>query len=357
MAGKVATKSPKAAKSVSVLLPRGYKKLLEDLKLRIRSAQIKAATAVNHELVGLNLYIGRQLAEKTRRANWGEGIVDQLARDLRATFPDLSGFSRANLFFMRQVYLAWAEAPKTVQQLVRQIPWGHHILLVTKVKDLDARIWYLRETVSNGWSRSVLSLQIEGRLHERRGKALTNFARTLPPPQSDLANETLKDPYLFDFLSLGPALREREIEKSLVDHVQSFLLELGVGFAFVGRQVHLEVGGEDFYLDLLFYHLKLRCFVVIELKAAAFRPEFVGKMNFYLSVVDAKLRHPGDQPSIGLLLCKSKNQLMVEYALRDLQKPIGVSQWETQLVSSLPDVLQGSLPTIEELEAGLSPGK
>lgn len=356
MPGKVAAKRPKAMKLASVL-PRGYKRLLEDLKLRIRSAQIKAATAVNHELVGLNLYIGRQLAEKTRRADWGEKVVDQLARDLRATFPDLSGFSRANLFFMRQVYLAWAEAPKTVQQLVRQIPWGHHVLLVTKVKDLDAKIWYLRETISNGWSRSVLSLQIEGRLHERRGKALTNFARTLPPPQSDLAHETLKDPYLFDFLSLGPALREREIEKSLVDHVQSFLLELGVGFAFVGRQVHLEVGGEDFYLDLLFYHLKLRCFVVIELKAAAFRPEFVGKMNFYLSVVDAKLRHPGDQPSIGLLLCKSKNQLMVEYALRDLQKPIGVSQWETQLVSSLPDVLQGSLPTIEELEAGLSPGK
>ncbi|HSF42477.1 MAG TPA: PDDEXK nuclease domain-containing protein [Thermoanaerobaculia bacterium] len=343
-------------KRVSVLLPRGYRSLLEDLKLRIRSAQIKAATAVNHELVGLYFYIGRQLAKRTRQAGWGDKAVEHLAGDLRAAFPGMSGFSRTNLFAMRQVYLAWTEAPKTVQQLVGQIPWGHHVLLTTKVKSPNARTWYLREAVTNGWSRSVLSLQIEGRLHERQGKALTNFARTLPAPQSDLASETLKDPYLFDFLSLGPVLQERDIERGLVDHVQSFLLELGVGFAFVGRQVHLEVGGEDFYLDLLFYHLKLRCFVVIELKAASFRPEFVGKMNFYLSVVDSKLRHPDDQPSIGLLLCKSKNQLMVEYALRDLQKPIGVSQWETQLVSSLPDVLQGSLPTIEELEAELGPG-
>lgn len=335
------------------LLPEDYAELLEDLKMRVRSAQIKAATAVNRELIALYLYMGRQLADRRQSSVWGDKTVERLAADLRSAFPGMSGFSRSNLFAMRQVYLAWADAPETVQQLVGQIPWGHHLVLL-RLKSCEARIWYLGQAVSYGWSRAVLILQIEGRLFERQGKALTNFSHTLPPPQSDLARGVLKDPYLLDFLSLGPNIREREIEQSLVSHVQRFLLELGVGFSFVGRQVPLEVGGETFYVDLLFYHLRLRCYVVVELKASSFQPEFVGKMSFYLSAVDAILRHSDDQPSIGLLLCKAKNEVIVEYALRDLRKPIGVAQWETQLVASLPEQFHGSLPTVRDLEAELS---
>jgi predicted nuclease of restriction endonuclease-like (RecB) superfamily len=335
-------------------LPKGYKGLLQDLKLRVRSAQAKAATSVNRELIALYLYIGRQLDEKAKSSGWGDKAIEHLAADLRAAFPEMRGFSRSNLFLMRQAYRAWAEAPELVQQLVGLIPWGHHLALLAKLKDPEARAWYLHRAVEHGWSRSVLVMQIESGLHRRQGKAVNNFSLTLPPPQSDLACGILKDPYLFDFLVLGQDVREREVEQRLVDHVQRFLLELGVGFAYMGRQVHLEVGGEDFYLDLLFYHVKLRCYVVIELKASPFRPEFAGKMNFYLSAVDAQLRHAEDQPSIGLLLCTAKNHLVVEYALRDLKKPIGVAEWETRLVGSLPEELKGNLPTVEELEAELA---
>jgi predicted nuclease of restriction endonuclease-like (RecB) superfamily len=234
------------------------------------------------------------------------------------------------------------------------IPWGHNILLLHKLKSRSDRLWYAQAAVEHGWSRAVLGVQIEQRAHLRAGKAVTNFAATLPPPQSDLAQQTLKDPYLFDFLTLDAAARERELEQGLADHIQKFLVSLGAGFAFVGRQAHLAVEGEDYYLDLLFYHLKRRCFVVIDLKMEAFKPEFAGKMNFYLSAVDAQMRHPDDQPSIGLLLCREKNRLTVEYALRDLKKPIGVAEWRTRLVESLPKKLQGSLPTVAELEAELS---
>ena len=340
--------------SSKLYLPKGYRGMLEDLKLRVRSAQAKAATSVNSELIALYLYIGRQLDKKGKGSGWGDKAIERLAADLRAAFPEMRGFSRSNLFLMRQAYRAWAEAPEIVQQLVGQIPWGHHLVLVTKVKAPEAKAWYLSRAVEHGWSRSVLAMQIDSGLHRRQGKALNNFSLTLPPPQSDLACGILKDPYLFDFLVLGDGMREREVEQRLVDHVQRFLLELGVGFAYMGRQVHLEVGGEDFYLDLLFYHVKLHCYIVIELKAAAFRPEFAGKMNFYLSAVDSQLRHEEDQPSIGLLLCTSKNRLVVEYALRDLKKPIGVAEWETRLVGSLPEELKGNLPTVEELEAELA---
>lgn len=340
---------------ISLDLPPDYVGLLEDLKLRVRSAQAKAATSVNRELISLYLYIGQRLAERTHEAGWGDKVVERLAADLRVAFPDMRGFSRSNLFAMRRVYLAWAEAPEIVQQLVGQIPWGHHLVLLSKVTAPEERIWYLEQASAFGWSRSVLTVQIETCLHKRQGRALTNFQRTLSSPESDLARETLKDPYVFDFLTISPDVQERELERGLIDHLQSFLLELGAGFAYVGRRVHLEVGGEDFYLDLLFYHLKLRCYVVVELKTTSFRPEFVGKMSFYLSAVDAQFRHPDDKPSIGLLLCRSKNRLVVEYALRDLRKPIGVAQWDTRLVASLPDELRGSLPTVEQLEAELSP--
>jgi predicted nuclease of restriction endonuclease-like (RecB) superfamily len=236
-------------------LPKGYKGFLEDLKHRVRSAQIKAATWVNRELIALYLYIGRQLDERSKSAGWGDKAIERLAADLRKIFPELKGFSRSNLFLMRQAYRAWAEAPEIVQQLVGLIPWGHHLVLLTRVKDPDARAWYLSQAVEHGWSRSMLMMQIESGLHRRQGKAVNNFSLTLPPPQSDLACGILKDPYLFDFLALSDDMREHEVEQRLVDHVQRFLLELGVGFAYMGRQVRLEVGGEDFYLDLLFYHV------------------------------------------------------------------------------------------------------
>ncbi len=277
-------------------------------------------------------------------------MIDRLAQDLRREFPDMKGFSARNLKYMR----AFAEAypdKEFVQQPVAQIPWGHNVRTLDYVKDPAERIWYIRQTIEHGWSRNVLVHQIESGLYHRKGKAITNFDRTLPAPQSDLAREVLKDPYVFDFLGLTEDIRERELERQLIARIRDFLLELGVGFAFVGSQVHLEVGGEDFYLDLLFYHLKLRCYVVIELKTGEFKPEYAGKMNFYLSAVDDLFRHPDDRPSIGIILCKSKNKVIVEYALRDTTKPIGVSSY--RLTRALPEELKESLPSVEELEREL----
>jgi predicted nuclease of restriction endonuclease-like (RecB) superfamily len=249
----------------------------------------------------------------------------------------------------------WTQ-PK-LPQPVAELPWGHNVLLLEKLDGPEDRLWYAARTKEHGWSRSVLALQIGTRVHLRQGKAVTNFRDTLPPTESDLATQALKDPYVFDFLTLGREAREKDLEQGLVDQVQKFLLELGTGFAFVGRQVHLEVGDEGFYLDLLFYHLKLRCYVVIELKAVKFQPGFVGKLNMYLSAVDDLLRHAHDKPTIGLLLCRSKNKIVVEYGLRHLKRPIGVAEWETQIIDKLPEDLKGSLPTVEEIEAELGLGK
>ena len=259
----------------------------------------------------------------------------------------MKGFSPRNLKYMRAFAEAYLEE-SFVQQVVAQIPWGHNVRLLDLVKDPTERLWYAQQTIQYGWSRNILVHQIESGLYRRQGKATTNFDRTLPQPQSELAQQLLKDPYNFDFLSLGKDALERDLERALIDHIRDFLLELGVGFAFVGSQYHLEVGGQDFYIDLLFYHLRLRCYVVVDLKMSDFQPEFSGKMNFYLSATDDLLRHPDDQPSIGIILCKSKNQALAEYALRDLNKPIGVSAY--QLQSALPEQLKSSLPTIEELE-------
>ena len=333
------------------ILPGNYAEVLADLKSKVRSAQIKAATSVNRALIALYLDIGRHLAEQH---TWGSSVVERLARDLKTEFPEMEGFSRSNLFYMKKVFTAWSGASEEVQQLAGQVPWWHHVVIVTKVDGPAAREFYLRQAVEYGWSRAILTIQIESGLHERQGKALTNFTRTLPEPTSDLAQQTLKDPYVFDFLTLGKAARERHLEQGLMDHLQRFLLEMGVGFAFVGRQVHLEVAGRDFYLDLLFYHLRLRCFVVVELKAVPFEPEFTGKLNFHLSAVDDLLRHDTDAPTIGLLLCKGKDRLLVEYALRNISTPMGVAEWQTKLVEALPDNLVGSLPSVEELEAELA---
>ena len=333
------------------LLPGGYASFVKELKERIRHAQSRAALAVNSTLIELYWSIGQAIALQQESAQWGDGVLEQLSQDLRRDFPELKGFSRRNLYRMRAFYLAYRDRPEFVPQVVAQIPWGHNTLLLEKLKEPALREWYARASIQHGWSRAILEAQIETRLHERQGAALTNFKRTLPTPQSELAQQVLKDPYNFDFLSLHDAAVERDLERGLLEHLKDFMLELGVGFSFVGSQVHLEVGGEDFYLDLLFYHLKLRCFVVIDLKMTAFKPEYAGKMNFYLSAVDDLMRHPQDEPSIGILLCKSKNEVIAEYALRDLSKPLGVAEY--QLAEALPEKLEGSLPTVEELEAEL----
>jgi predicted nuclease of restriction endonuclease-like (RecB) superfamily len=341
------------SKTSQSTLPAGYAPLLADLKARVRAAQVRAVLSVNRELISLYWHIGREILRCQRDEGWGAKVVERLARDLRAEFPEIEGFSPRNLKYMRALAVAYPEG-EFVQQVVAQIPWGHNLLLLNKLKQPKLREWYASKTLEHGWSRAVLSVQIQTKAHSRAGKALTNFKQTLPSPQSDLAQQALKDPYIFDFLTLSGGAHERELEQGLVDHVQKFLLELGVGFAFVGRQVHLEVGKEDYYLDLLFYHLKLRCYVVIDLKMEPFKPEFAGKMNFYLSAVDDRMRGPQDQPTIGLLLCRDKNRITVEYALRNVAKPIGVAQWQTRLVESLPKKLKGALPSVKDLEKELS---
>ena len=343
----------------------GYGELLESLKTRIRAAQVSAVLAVNREMIELYWDIGRTINERQAREGWGSFVIDRLAKDLRASFPDVQGFSSRNLWRMRAFYLAYSEEianlPQAVAELgeignlperVARIPWGHNIVLLEKVKVPAERLWYAEKTVEYGWSRNVLVHQIESGLHLRQGKAITNFDRTLVAPQSDLAAQLLKDPYHFDFLQMAPAARERDMERALIAHIRDFLLELGVGFALVGTQYGLEVGGQDFRIDLLFYHFRLHCFVVVELKVGAFQPEHAGKMNFYLSAVDAQLRGPGDQPTIGIILCKGKNRVVAEYALSGSSRPISVAEY--RVPESLPTQLRGSLPTPEELENELN---
>lgn len=333
-------------------LPPDYAQLLGEIKQRIGAERMRVVLAASSAMVQLYWDIGRSILERQEHAGWGAKIIDRLAADVRAAFPDMAGFSPRNLKYMRAFAEAWPDRA-IVQASLAQITWYHNLTLLERLDDAKTRLWYAHQTAQQGWSRNVLAFQIAARAHERHGKAITNFASTLPPVDSDMAVQVFKDPYLFDFLGTADVRRERELEQALVDHVQRFLLELGAGFAFVGRQVLLEVGDQDFHADLLFYHLKLRCFVVVELKAVAFEPAFVGQLNLYLSAVDDLMRHPDDGPTIGLLLCKSKNRVVVEYALRDLQKPIGVAGWETTMVETLPEELRGSLPTVEEIEAEL----
>jgi predicted nuclease of restriction endonuclease-like (RecB) superfamily len=329
-----------------------YQELLISLKQRIRTSQIRAVLAVNRELILLYWQIGREILLRQSQQGWGAKVIERLSQDLQAEFPELKGLSSRNLKYMRAFAAAYPE-DEFVQQLVAQIPWGHNVVLLDRVKDSNARLWYAQQVTTNGWSRNILSIQIESQLYQRQGQAVTNFETTLPPDRSDLARATLKDPYVLDFLCLGMEAQERELENALVQHIEKFLLELGAGFAFVGKQFPLEVGGQDFRLDLLFYHLKLRCYVVIELKVDEFKPEYAGKLNFYLSAVDDLLRHPSDEPTIGILLCRSKNGVVAEYALRDINKPMGVAEWTQALTKSLPDPLMSKLPSIEELEAEL----
>jgi predicted nuclease of restriction endonuclease-like (RecB) superfamily len=331
--------------------PAGYAEWFADLKTRIHIVQQRAVLSVNRELVLLYWQIGREILARQAQQGWGAKVIERLAHDLRTAFPEMKGFSRANLMYMRAFAEAWPNE-ESVQQAVGQLPWGHNLVLLTRLKDPQQRLAYAYSAIEHGWSRNVLNLHIETRLLERKGNAVNNFETTLPRPQSDLARESIKDPYLFDFLGLSDEAHEREIERSLVRHVTEFLLELGAGFAFVGRQVLLDVGGEEFFIDLLFYHLKLRCYVVIELKVGKFKPEHLGQLSFYLTAVDAQIKHPQDSPTIGLLLCKSKNKVVAEYALRDKAQPIGVVEY--RLVQSLPSEFKTSLPTIEQIERGLA---
>ena len=334
-------------------LPGDYASTLRELKQRITGERLRVVMAANAGMVLLYWDIGQTILQRQATEGWGAKVIDRLSADLRQAFPDMKGLSPRNLKYMRAFAEAWPDKA-IVQRVIAQLPWRQNIALLERLDDPDVRLWYARKTVEQGWSQPILCLQIEGQAHKRQGKALTNFPATLPPADSDMAAQIFKNPYLFDFIGTADPRREREVEQALVDHIQRFLLEMGAGFAFMGRQAHLEVESQDFYLDLSFYHVKLRCYVVVELKAVPFDPAFVGQLNLYLSAVDDLLRQPDDKPTIGLLLCRSKKKLVVEYALRDLKKPIGVAAWQTKLVKSLPKELKGSLPTIEEIEKELA---
>ncbi len=346
------TRKKTVSKKTDVADPNSYTKLFEQLKLDIKQTQLRAALSVTKELIMLYWRTGKMLSEKVNNEGWGSKTMERLARDLKNEFPDVNGFSLRNLKYMRQFAESYPE--DNWAAAAAQIPWGHNMLLLDKVENSSERLWYVQQAIEGGWSRSDLETWIQSKLHTRKGKAVTNFKQTLPSPHSDIAQQITKDPYNFDFISLIAAHKEKELEQGLMNHLQKFLVELGEGFAFMGRQFSVEIEGEDHLIDLLFYHVKMRCYFIVELKAKAFDPRDAGQMNFYLSAVDDLLRHPDDKPSIGLLICKTKNKVKVEYALRDIHKPIGVAEYETKIFKSLPKKLQSSLPTIEEIEAELS---
>jgi predicted nuclease of restriction endonuclease-like (RecB) superfamily len=363
---------------------RTYKSWFSEIKQQIQQAQLKAAIVVNKELLSLYWLIGKEIAEKETNSNWGDGLIDQLSIDLLKAFPEIKGFSRTNLFYIKKWYIFYTQStvqssistslkrkhskdiivpqlvgqlPKKalqnekVPQLVGQIPWGHHREIISKVKTIDEALFYIKETVKNNWSRSVLVAQINSKLYKRQGKSINNFELTLPRLQSDLAKETFKNPYNFELLGMALDITERELENSLINHIKTFLLELGQGFAYMGKQFPIQVNGDAFYIDLLFYHTRLHCYVVVELKVEDFKPEFVGKLNFYLNAVDVEVKQKTDNATIGLLLCKTPNKVVVEYTLKNIKAPLGVSEYKVQ--SALPKNMQAQLPTIKQLEKEL----
>jgi len=328
-----------------------YINWVNELKTLIQRTQIKASVSVNRELLGLYWTIGKSISEKVNKAKWGSSVVEELSKDLKTEFPNQKGFSRSNLFSMRKWFEFYSKselATEKIQQLVGQIPWGQNVVIISKAKSIEEAIFYSNKTIENNWSRSVLMHQIELDFFGRKGKAITNFETTLPTPHSELATETLKDPYKFDFLTLQEKALEKDIEKQLVKHITSFLLELGNGFSFVGQQVPVKIDNQDFYIDLLFYHIKLKCYVVVELKAIEFKAEFAGKMNLYLSAIDDSLKSENENPTIGLLLCKSKSEIIAEYALRGMKQPTGIAEYEIN--KAIPKEIKTELPTIEEIE-------
>ena len=329
-----------------------YLKFIEEIKAEIQKQRISVVLNANSSMICLYWNIGRAIIKKQEKEGWGTKVIDRISKDIKDAFPEMSGFSPRNIKYMRKFAECWPDYA-IVQRVVAQIPWRSNISLMDKLTDQKSRIWYAQKTIENGWSKTVLDMQIESGLLERSGKSVNNFPAVFPPTDSDMVNQVFKDPYLFDFLGTDMPRREVEIERQLTEHIQSFLLELGQGFAFVGRQVHLEVGGDDFYIDLLFYHLKLRCYVVIELKACDFEPGFISQLNMYQNIVNDVLRHPDDKPTIGLLLVKGKNETVVEYSLAGYQNPIGVAGWKNQIAKSLPEELRSSLPSVEEIEKEL----
>ncbi len=329
----------------------GYTDLLADVLDHVKAARVKATMAINSTMIRLYWEIGSKIVAKQRAANWGDQVLQILSQDIRSSFPGVKGYSVTNLKYMRMLASTYDEEELRV---VSQIPWSHNQILLNRLNDNPQRLWYAQKSTEHGWSGAILQVQLENDLFSRQGKALTNFQQTLPPIQSDLAQQAFKDPYIFDFISLRDEYIERELEDGLIDHVQKTLLEFGAGWAFVGRQYHLQVGDEDYYPDLLFYHLKLRRYVVVELKTTKFTPSDAGQLNFYLTAVDELLRHEDDQPTIGLLLCDGKHDLTVEWALRDLTKPIGVSGYKVDITEYLPDNLEETLPSREEIAARIS---
>ena len=338
-----------------------YQEWLNAIKQRITSTRLRMALAASRELIQFYWELGALIAHKQAQSQWGDKLIAQLSKDLQKAFPDLKGLSSSNLKYCLRFFQFYSGAQGATlsgdtpapfgQQPVDQMPWGHNILIFTKCASVAEARFYLAQTLENGWSRDVLAMQLKSNLFARAGKAVNNFSRTLPPPQSDLAQQTLKDPYTFDFMAMTAPYNELDVERQLTQHITQFLLELGKGFAFIGRQYHLEIAGNDYYIDLLFYHVTLKCYVVVELKNRKFIPEYAGKLNFYLSAVDSLLKRDDDQPTIGLLLCRDKNNIEVEFSLRDMNKPMGVSEYT--LIETLPDNLKGALPTVQEIESDL----
>jgi predicted nuclease of restriction endonuclease-like (RecB) superfamily len=348
---------------MSLSINSEYKDWLREIKANIKSTQIKASLAVNTHVIDFYWYLGSQIVEKQQNAQWGSGFIPQLSKDLKADFPDMNGFSRTNLFAIRKFYLFYNRDFTIVPQVGGQfggseflnlcihVPWKHNVTIIEKVKNLDEAKFYVQQTIENNWSRTVLEYQIETNLYQRQGKAITNFKNTLPEPESDLANALLKDSYNFEFLTLSSKVKELELEQKLIDNIANFLLELGKGFAYLGRQFEINVGGELFKTDLLFYHTKLKCYVVIELKVTKFKPEYVGKLNFYITAIDRLVKDSSDKPTIGILLCRSKNDVVVDFALHDVNKPMGVSEYT---YTQLPTQIQNALPTIEQFTERLN---
>lgn len=335
-----------------------YGQWLADIKNRIRQSQLKAAVKVNVELLHLYWTMGQDIATRQMDTMWGSGFFNRLSLDLKRAFPDMSGFSVSNLKYIKRFYLFYKDCPEIRHQVgdelnsvLFQIPWRHQVELITKCRSAEEALFYVQQTIENGWSRNVLLNVLDTHLYEAKGKALTNFKKKLPAPMSDLAQQVLKDPYTFDFLTMRNGYDERELENALVENITRFLLELGNGFSYVGRQIRLEVGKQEFFADLLFYHLKLRCFVVVELKTADFDPAYLGQLGFYVTAVDKLMKHPSDADTIGLLICKSKNKVVAEYALQGSNQPLGISEYK--LSTLIPEHFKSSLPSIEEIESEL----
>jgi predicted nuclease of restriction endonuclease-like (RecB) superfamily len=332
------------------ILPSDYHSFLRSIKTRVRQAQLQAVVAVNKELILLYWYIGKEILARQHKEGWGAGVIERLSTDLHAAFPQMRGFSPRNLGYMKTFANTYPDET-ILQEVLAKITWYHHITLIEKVKDEQERLWYIQRTIEEGWSRNVLAHHIDTQLFHRKGNAVTNFKTTLPAVNSDLARDVLKDPYVFDFITTSDESKERHLQQALLANIRHFLLELGVGFTFVGSNYHIAVGNEDYYIDLLFYHIRLHCYIVIELKAGSFKPEYVGKLNFYMTAIDRQVKEPEDKKTIGIILCKTKNKVTAEYALSNIQNPMGVATYQT--TEALPEDLKGKLPDIKEFEARL----